>query len=129
MAASVTSSIDLLEHPVRAVAPANEGQCTPGLVVQPVALGARCNIEGSVQRDPKQEQGMGEVGRHPVCAPTCAWQSVLLTYRNALIMVVVYLAVASINDLAPVVSRVICWASSWNRHVLSTVIMASLVWT
>ena len=39
--------------------------------------------------------------------PTRAWWSALLTWRNALIMVVVYLAVASVKDLTPVASRVI----------------------
>ena len=44
-------------------------------------------------------------------------------------MVVVYLAVASINDLAPVASRVIHWASAWNRPVVSAVVTVCLTWT
>ena len=52
MAASVTSSIDLLEPPARAIAPANEGQCAPGLVVQPVTLGVPHDIEGPAQWEP-----------------------------------------------------------------------------
>ena len=45
IAASVVSSTDLLECPVRTVTPANEGQCALGLVVQPVALGALRGLE------------------------------------------------------------------------------------
>ena len=52
MSASVTSSIDSLEHPVHTVAPTNEEQCTPGLVVQPVALGVLCGAEGPTQLEP-----------------------------------------------------------------------------
>ena len=37
---------------------------------------------------------------------THAWWSALLSGRNVLIMVVVYLVVASVNNLAPVASRV-----------------------
>ena len=44
-------------------------------------------------------------------------------------MVVVYLALASMNHLAPVASRVIRWASAWNRPVLSAVTMVCLMWT
>ena len=39
---------------------------------------------------------------------THAWWSALLSGRNVLIMVVVYLAVASMNNLTLVASRVIC---------------------
>ena len=48
MAASVASSIDLFDHHACAVAPANEGQRAPGLVVQPVALGAPRGLESPV---------------------------------------------------------------------------------
>ena len=44
MAASVASSAKLFDHPAHAVAPAKEGQCTPGLVVQHVALGVPCDV-------------------------------------------------------------------------------------
>ena len=44
-------------------------------------------------------------------------------------MVVVYLVVASMSNLAPLASRVIRWASAWNRPVLISVMMVSLVWT
>ena len=44
-------------------------------------------------------------------------------------MVVFYLVVASVNDLVPVASRVIHWASAWNRPVLSAVMMVCLMWT
>ena len=64
MAASVASSAKSLDRPVRAIAPANEGQRAPGLVVQPVALGAPCGREGAAQPERAQEQGAGEVGRH-----------------------------------------------------------------
>ena len=60
---------------------------------------------------------------------THAWWSVLLSGRNTLILVVVCLVVASVNDLAPVASRAICWASAWNRPVLSAVVMVCLAWT
>ena len=60
---------------------------------------------------------------------TRAWWGTLLTWRNALIMVVVYLVVASMNNLAPVDSRVFCWASAGNRSVLSAVMMVCLTWT
>ena len=46
MAATVASSIDLIERPVHAVAPVNKGQRAPGLVVQLVALGAPHGLEG-----------------------------------------------------------------------------------
>ena len=61
--------------------------------------------------------------------PTCAWWGELLNRRNALLLVVVYLAIASANDLAPVASRVIRWAFAWNGPVLSVVVMARLAWT
>ena len=44
-------------------------------------------------------------------------------------MIAVYLVVASVNDFAPVASRVIRWASAWNRPVLSAVTMVYLAWT
>ena len=129
MAASVASSIDSLEHPSCVIARANEGQCPPGLVVQPVALGAPHNMEGPAQWEPAQEQGVSKVGWHAVHVPTRTWWSALLTWRNALIMVIVYLAVASMNYLAPVASRVIRCSSAWNRPVLSAVMMVCPAWT
>ena len=53
----------------------------------------------------------------------CLVERALLFRRNTLIIVVVYLAVASMNDLALVASRVIRWASTWNRPILSAVMM------
>ena len=44
-------------------------------------------------------------------------------WEECVIMVAVYLVVTSINDLAPVVSRVIRWAAAWNRPVFSAVTM------
>ena len=46
-----------------------------------------------------------------------------------LALIVVYLVIASVNDLASVPSRVIRWASIWNRPVLSVVVMVCLTWT
>ena len=61
--------------------------------------------------------------------PTRAWWGELLNGRNALFLVMVYLAVTSVNDLTPVASRVIRWASTWSRPVLSAVTMVCLKWT
>ena len=69
-------------------------------------------MEGPAQWELMQEQGTGEVSR-----------------RNMLIMVVVYLVVASVKDLDPLASRIICWASTWNRPALSAVVIVCLVWT
>ena len=112
MVASVTSSINSLERPTHTIAPANEGRCAVGLVFQPVALGAPHGMEGPAQKEPAQEQGAGEFGQHAMHTPTRIWWSMLITWKNALIMVVIYLAVATINKLAPVASRVIRWAST-----------------
>ena len=49
MAASIASSVKSGERPARIIAPANEGQLAPGLVVQPVALGAPHSMEGIAQ--------------------------------------------------------------------------------
>ena len=49
MAASVPSLAESFDHPACAVTPANEGQHAPGLVVQPVALGAPHSMEGAMQ--------------------------------------------------------------------------------
>ena len=127
MAASMTSSINWLKHPMYAIASANEEQHTLGLVVQPVTLEALHGIEGTAQCEPTQEQGAGKVGWRAVQMPKSAWWSVLLTWRNVLIPVVVCLAVASVNNLAPVASRVICWASTWKRPVLSAVVIVCLM--
>ena len=66
---------------------------------------------------------------HSTCAPTQTWWGALLTWRNALIMIVVYLVIASTKDLAPVASRVIRWASALNGPVLSAVVTVCLAWT
>ena len=93
MKVSVTSSVDLLEHPAHTVAPANEEQCALGLVVQPVTLGAPHENKGAAQQEPVQEQGAGEVGWHVLRMPTCSWRTMLLSGRNALLLVMVYLVV------------------------------------
>ena len=49
MAASIASLVELFDRPTCVVAPANEGQRAPGLVVQPVALGVPCVMEGTAQ--------------------------------------------------------------------------------
>ena len=49
MTASVASLAELFDCPVHAVAPTNEGQCAPGLVVQLVALGAPRGMESATQ--------------------------------------------------------------------------------
>ena len=49
MAVSVASLAESFDHPTHAVAPANEEQCTLGLMVQPVALGAPHGMEGPAQ--------------------------------------------------------------------------------
>ena len=49
MAANVASLAKLFDHPAHAVTPVNEEQCALGLVVQLVALGVPCGIEGPVQ--------------------------------------------------------------------------------
>ena len=68
MAASISSSINLLKRPACAVAPANEEQCTPGLVVQPVTLGAPRGNEGPAQQEPAQEQTQVRlVSAHGTC--------------------------------------------------------------
>ena len=41
----------------------------------------------------------------------------------------VYLIVSSINELAPVASRAIRWASAWHKPALSAVTLACLAWT
>ena len=46
-----------------------------------------------------------------------------------LALIMVYLVITSVNDLAPVASRVIRWASTWNRPVLSVVVMVCLALT
>ena len=59
MAASIASSAKSGECPTHAIAPANEGQRAPGLVVQLVALGAPHGMEGAAQPEHAQEQGRG----------------------------------------------------------------------
>ena len=49
MAASIASSAESFDRPACAITPANEGQHAPGLVVQPVALGAQHSTEGITQ--------------------------------------------------------------------------------
>ena len=62
-------------------------------------------------------------------APTCSWMGALLNRRVALVLILVYLIVSSINELTPVASRAIRWASAWHKPALSAVMMACLAWT
>ena len=72
---------------------------------------------------------MGEVGWHPPHMPACTWWTELLNGRSMLLLCMVYLVVASVNDLALVASKVIRWAFAWNRPVLSAVMMVCFAWT
>ena len=111
------------------VAPANEGQWALGLVVHAVVLGVPCSDESLVQPEPAQVQSAGKVGRRMPHMPAHAGWTVLLSRINTLHLVVIYLVVASVNDLILVASRAICWSSAWNWPVLSTVVMVFLAWT
>ena len=124
MAVNIASSAKSGEHPASTVTPANEGQRAPGLVIQPVTLRAPHGMESIMQPVHAQEQGPGKVGRRAEHAPTHVWWGALLNRRIALFLVVVYLAATSVNNLAPVASRVICWASAWHKPVLSAVTIA-----
>ena len=73
MAASISSSINLLECPMHLFAPANEEQRAPGLVAQLVTLRAPRGGEGLAQQEPAQDQGVGKVGWHAPCALACTW--------------------------------------------------------
>ena len=53
----------------------------------------------------------------------------VLNRRVALALMLVYLIVSSVNKLAPVASRAICWASAWHKPALSAVTLACLAWT
>ena len=44
MVASVASLTELFNCPAHTITPANEGQCAPGLEVQPVALGVPLDV-------------------------------------------------------------------------------------
>ena len=44
-------------------------------------------------------------------------------------LILVYLIVSSMNELAPVASRAIRWASAWHKPALSAVTLACLAWT
>ena len=46
-----------------------------------------------------------------------------------LVLIAVYLTVTSLNELAPVASRAIHWASAWHKPVLSVGTLACLAWT
>ena len=64
-----------------------------------------------------------------MCTSTHGWPGALLNRRVALALAVVYLTVASVNELAPVASRAIHWASAWHKPALSAVTLACLAWT
>ena len=119
MAVSIASSAKSGECPARAVAPASEGQRAPGLIIHPVSLGEPCGMVRSVLPVRAQEQDVGKLGQHAMRAPTRGWLGALLNRRAALALIVVYLTATSMNKLAPVASRAICWASAWHEPVLS----------
>ena len=54
---------------------------------------------------------------------------VLLDRRVALILILVYLIMSSVNELVTIASRVIRWASAWHRPALSIAVTARLAWT
>ena len=69
-------------------------------------------------------QGAGEVGRR--ARAVAASERGAVSYRLLLLALAAYLAWTSVNDFAPVVSRVIRWASAMYKPALSAVIMARL---
>ena len=74
-------------------------------------------------------QDAGELGRCAVRAPTRGWMGALLDRRVALVLMLVYLIVSSVDELATVASRVIRWASAWHRPAFCVVATARLAWT
>ena len=62
-------------------------------------------------------------------APTRGWIAAVLDRKVVLALMLVYLIVSSINELAPVASRAIRWASAWHKPALSAVTLACLAWT
>ena len=73
-------------------------------------------------------QDVGKVGQSAQGVPAQTWATVFLQW-SALLLCVAYLVSTSVGGLAPVASRVICWASTRHKPALSVVIMARLAWT
>ena len=86
MAASISSSINLLERPACIVAPANEYQCALGLVAQLFALRAPRSGKGLAQHEPAQEHGAGEVSQCVLWVPTRTWGTTLLNQRSVILL-------------------------------------------
>ena len=129
MAVSIASSAESGEQPARVVAPASEGQRAPGLIVQPVSLGEPRGTTRSVSAVRAQEQDTGKLGRCAARAPTRGWVATVLDRKVVLALMLVYLIASSVNELAPVASRAIRWASAWHKPVLSVITLACLAWT
>ena len=72
---------------------------------------------------------MGKLGQRAARAPTHSWMGALLDRRVALVLMLVYLIVSSVDELATVASRVIRWASAWHRPAFCVVATARLAWT
>ena len=72
---------------------------------------------------------MGEVRRHAEYTPACTWGTAILTLRSMVLLSVIYLVLSRVNDLTPVASKIIHWASAWNKPALRTVILAYFSWT
>ena len=72
---------------------------------------------------------MGELGRRAARAVPRGWIAAVFDRKVVLTLMLVYLIASSVNELAPVASRAISWASAWHKPVLSAVTLACLAWT
>ena len=71
-------------------------------------------------------QGAGEVGRR--ARAVSASERSAVSYRLLLLALAAYLVWTSVNDFAPVVSRVIRWASAWFKPAAFALLVATLAW-
>ena len=71
---------------------------------------------------------MVKVSQSAQGAPAPTWVTALLQW-SAFLLCVAYLVSTSVGGLTPVASRVIRWASTRHKPVLSVVVMARLTWT
>lgn len=71
-------------------------------------------------------QGAGEVGRR--ARAVAASERGAVSYRLLLLALAAYLVWTSVNDFAPVVSRVIRWASAWFKPAAFALLVATLAW-
>ena len=71
-------------------------------------------------------QGAGEVGRR--ARAVAASERGAVSYRLLLLALAAYLVWTSVNDFAPVVSRVIRWASAWFKPAAFALLVAALAW-